>query len=213
LRKTARETSDHFKNVFNPVMTGLGISAIGTGAAIAGLTKSIKDVAGFGREMSFASKETGLAINELNAWIEAGSRFDIPIQAMVQGLTQANEKLSQFEKYRDSALQTFFANNASNPVIAKLAVGLRALAGDRDRQNRLLQETYANVKEADQHLLEEQFGTQNFRRFDVGDVEEAKKKLHQWSDQEIADSKALSTIPRRPLENLEKNSASLSIRR
>jgi hypothetical protein len=28
LRKTARETSDHFKNVFQPAMVGLGLSGI-----------------------------------------------------------------------------------------------------------------------------------------------------------------------------------------
>jgi hypothetical protein len=33
LRKTARETSDHFKNVFNPAMVGLGLSAVTVGGA------------------------------------------------------------------------------------------------------------------------------------------------------------------------------------
>jgi hypothetical protein len=67
-------------------MTGLGIGAIGTTAAIAGLAKGIKDIAAFGRDISFASKETGLAINRLNALKEAGSRVGIPAEAMIQGL-------------------------------------------------------------------------------------------------------------------------------
>jgi hypothetical protein len=104
---------------------------------------------------------------------------------MIQGFTQVNEKLSQFEKYRDSALLTFFSNNMSNPVIAKLADDLRAHKGDRETQNRILQETYAKSKEADVHLLEEQFGTQNFRRFSTADVDAAAKKQHQFTDQQM----------------------------
>jgi hypothetical protein len=74
LRKTARETSDHFKNVFNPVMTGLGISAITVGGAISNLTKGVKDLGEFGREIGYLSKETGLSVNQLNTWREAGIR-------------------------------------------------------------------------------------------------------------------------------------------
>jgi hypothetical protein len=53
LRKTARETGDQFKNVLNPAMIGLGLSAISVGGSIAALTKGIKDLGEFGREMGF----------------------------------------------------------------------------------------------------------------------------------------------------------------
>ena len=189
LRKTARETSDHFKNVLNPTLVGLGISAITVGGAIAGLAKGIKDLGAYGKEMSFASHETGLAINSLNAWIEAGKRANITSEAMIGSLTSTNEKLSQFEKRRDSALQQFFAVNNDKPVMAKLEHDLRAAAGDREKQDRLILETYGKLQEADQHLLEEAFGEQNFRRFNSKDIDENAKKLHQFTDQQIEDLK------------------------
>jgi len=189
LRKTARETSDHFKNVMNPALVGLGISAVTVGGAIAGLAKGIKDLGAYGREMSFASHETGLAINSLNAWIEAGKRANITSEAMIGSLTSTNEKLSQFEKRRDSALQQFFAVNMDKPVMANLEKALRAAAGDREKQDRLILETYDKLAEADQHLLEEAFGEQNFRRFNSKDIEDAAKKQHQFTNQEIEDLK------------------------
>jgi len=108
--------------------------------------------------------ETGLAINSLNAWIEAGKRANITSEAMIGSLTSANEKLSQFDKRRDSALQQFFAVNMDKPVMANLYNALRAAKGDREKQDRLILDTYEKLQEADQHLLEEAFGEQNFRR-------------------------------------------------
>src|ERR1019366_8568589 len=55
---------------------------------------------------------------------------------------------------------------------------------------RLILETYDKLAEADQHLLEEAFGEQNFRRFNSKDIDENAKKLHQFTDQEIEDLKS-----------------------
>jgi len=191
LRKTARETSDHFMNIFQPAMVGLGLSAVTVGASIAGLAKGLKDLGAYGREMSFASHETGLAVNSLNAWIEAGKRANITSEAMIGSLTSTNEKLSQFEKRRDSALQQFFAVNNDKPVMANLEKALRAATGDREKQDRLILETYESLKEADQHLLEEAFGEQNFRRFNSKDIDDAATKLHQFTKKEFEDLKEM----------------------
>jgi len=189
LHKTMRETAEQAEGIFQPTMVALGISAIGTGTAIAALAKGIKDLGAYGKEMSFASHETGLAINSLNAWIEAGKRANITSDAMIGSLTSTNEKLSQFEKRRDSALQQFFAVNMDKPVMAKLEHDLRAAKGDREKQDRLILETYGKLQEADQHLLEEAFGEQNFRRFNSKDIDDSVGKLHRFTDQEIADLK------------------------
>ena len=192
LRKVARETSDHFRNVFNPVMTGLGISAISTGAAIAAMSKSIKEFGEFSKEMGFLSKETGLSINQLNAWVGVGERFSITAETMKGGIKSFNESMSQFEKLRNKDLMDFFSANAANPVLAKLRVDLLAAHGDREKQLEMFQEVYGKIKEADVHLLEEKLGVPDMHRFSLKDREEAAKKQHQFSEREIKDGKALA---------------------
>jgi len=73
--------------------------------------------------------------------------------------------------------------------MAKLYNDLRAAHGDREKQDRLILDTYGQLKEADQHLLEEAFGEQNFRRFNSKDIDENAKKLHQFTDEQIEDLK------------------------
>ena len=50
LRKAVKETGEHVKGILEPAMVGLGIGAISTGAAIAGVTEAIKGFAGAGAE-------------------------------------------------------------------------------------------------------------------------------------------------------------------
>jgi hypothetical protein len=120
LRKTARETSDHFKNVFNPAMVGLGLSAITVGDAISNLTKGVKDLGEFGREIGYLSKETGLSVNQLNTLREAGIRARLGVGQVSNSLRDANREIAQFKQGRDTGLMTFFDRNMHVPVIAQL---------------------------------------------------------------------------------------------
>jgi hypothetical protein len=192
LRKSMRETSEGVKGLLQPAMVGLGISAIGTGAAIAGITKSIKEFAASSREMAFLSKETWLTVNKLNAVTAAGERANVSVGTMTQNLVKMNENLSQFEKRRDSALQTFFAANRGVAVIAHLEDELRAHKGDRDAQLSAIQDAYKNIKDADAHLLEESGLGGAGRRVTNKMIEEGAKAHHQYTAMEIADGKALA---------------------
>jgi hypothetical protein len=186
LRKVARETSDHFKNVFNPVMTGLGISALTVGGSIAALTKSVKELGEFGREMGFLSKETGLSVNQLNAWVAAGERAGLTFGQITQDLKGANQEIAQFKQHR-GPLMEFFAVNAANPVIAQLRKDIEASKDEAEAVD-LIWKSLPKLPDATKHLLEGAVHLDEFHRISEEARKKAGEQTYQFTD---ADKKAL----------------------
>jgi len=186
LRKTARETSDHMQNVMNPALVGLGLSAVTVGGSIAALTKSIKELGEFGREMSFLTRETGLSTNELNTWVEAGARAGLSFGQITQDLKAANQEIAQFRQHR-GPLMEFFAVNAANPVIAKLRADILASKDEAEAVEDIYK-SLDKLPDATRHLLEEATHLNEFHRISEEARKKAGEQTYQFTD---ADKKAL----------------------
>lgn len=65
LRKSIKTTSEHVKDIMTPAMVGLGLSAITTAGAVAGITKAMISFAGTSRQLDDLHRITGVAINDL----------------------------------------------------------------------------------------------------------------------------------------------------
>ena len=186
LRKTARETSDHFKNVMNPALVGLGLSAVTVGGSIAALTKSIKELGEFGREMSFLTRETGLSTNELNTWVEAGARAGLSFGQITQDLKGANQEIAQFRQHRGPLLE-FFARELATPVIAQLRKDIEASKNEAEA----IEDVYkalGKIPDEKKHLLEEAFHLNDFHRISEEARKKAGEQTYKFTD---ADKKAL----------------------
>src|ERR1019366_3305881 len=73
LLKAVTKTSDAVKGMLTPAMAGLGLGAIGVGAAMEKLTSGIKGLGEHWHELSYISKESGFAKNFIAQFEELGS--------------------------------------------------------------------------------------------------------------------------------------------
>src|ERR1019366_8670955 len=109
LRKQIKETADNTKNILSPALTTLGIGAISTGAAIAGVTAAIKGFADSSRSLEFARKETGLMIQTLREYEALAPTIGSTPEAMDAGFRKLAGNLDQW-RHRLGPLREFFAS-------------------------------------------------------------------------------------------------------
>jgi hypothetical protein len=109
LRKAVKETGEHVKGILEPAMGALGIGAISTGAAIAGVTAAIKGFADSSRSLEFARKETGLAIKLLREYEALAPTIGSTPEAMDQGFRKLAGNLDQW-RHRLGPLREFFSS-------------------------------------------------------------------------------------------------------
>jgi hypothetical protein len=109
LRKSVKETGEHVKGILEPAMVGLGIGAISTGAAIAGVAASIRSFSDSSRSLEFARKETGLSISQLREYQALASRVGSTPEAMTSGMAKFSANMDQWRK-RLGPLREFFAS-------------------------------------------------------------------------------------------------------
>jgi hypothetical protein len=109
LRKAVKETGEHVKGILEPAFVGLGIGAISTGAAIAGVTAAIKGFADSSRSLEFARKETGLTIQTLREYEALAPTIGSTAEAMDQGFRKLAGNLDQW-RHRLGPLREFFAS-------------------------------------------------------------------------------------------------------
>jgi hypothetical protein len=109
LRKSVKETGEHVKGILEPAMVGLGIGAISTGAAIAGVTAAIKGFADSSRSLEFARKETGLVIQTLREYEALAPTIGSTPEAMDQGFRKLAGNLDQW-RHRLGPLREFFSS-------------------------------------------------------------------------------------------------------
>jgi uncharacterized membrane protein YgcG len=109
LRKQIKETADNTKNILSPALTTLGIGAISTGAAIAGITAAVKGFSDSSRGLAFANRETGLSVQHLRELQALAPRIGSTPEALTQSLTNFNTALDQW-KNRLGPLREFFAS-------------------------------------------------------------------------------------------------------
>ncbi len=109
LRKSVKETGEHVKGILEPAMVGLGIGAISTGAAIAGVTAAIRSFSDSSRSLEFARKETGLSIQQLREYQALASRVGSTPDAMTSGMAKFAANMDQW-RHRLGPLREFFAS-------------------------------------------------------------------------------------------------------
>jgi hypothetical protein len=109
LRKQIKDTAENTKNILSPALTTLGIGAISTGAAIAGVTAAIKGLSDSSRSLEFARKETGLAIQTLREYEALAPTIGSTPEAMDQGFRKLAGNLDQW-RHRLGPLREFFAS-------------------------------------------------------------------------------------------------------
>ena len=151
LRKSVKETGEHVKGILEPAMIGLGLGAITTAASIGGLSAAIKDFGGTARDLSFVSKETGLAVDQLRALEAAGENVGISVGTMRNSLKSLYEELAQNKMHR-GALREFSASQFMNPEARALSERLRH-AKDESESISIIMDTLANSSQATKNIL------------------------------------------------------------
>ncbi len=151
LRKSVKETGEHVKQILEPAMVGLGLSAITTAASIGGVAAAIKEFAGTARDLSFVSKETGLAVDQLRALEAAGENVGISVGAMRNSLKSLYEELAQNKMHR-GALREFSASQTMNPEARALAERLRHTKDEAESIS-IIMDTLANSSQATKNIL------------------------------------------------------------
>jgi hypothetical protein len=145
LRKQIKETADNTKNILSPALTTLGIGAISTGAAIAGITAAVKGFSDSSRGLAFANRETGLSVQHLRELQALAPRIGSAPEALTQSLADFNTNLDQW-KNRLGPLREFFASRFGEGAAYIRQLGVELLhTTDRWQQLNLVEKLAAQM--------------------------------------------------------------------
>jgi hypothetical protein len=105
LKKGVGETSKHIKDILTPALAGLGLTAISVGAAVAGLTTSIKSFGELSLHLTRLRTETGMSVTSLVALEQEAERLGSSAEAMDIGLQKFAENLEQWGAGRGAIVE------------------------------------------------------------------------------------------------------------
>ena len=190
LRKQIGETGSHLRETLNPALAGLGLTAVTTAVSLGGVAAAVKEFSGTARDLSFASREIGLSVDQLRAWEAAGENVGISTTAMRNSLKALREELAQNAMHRGS-LREFSASQFMNPEARALAERLRH-AKDESESLSIIMDTLAGSSQATKHIsLEALHLPPEFSRLTKKDIKEVGEILGAMPKEYLSNGVAL----------------------
>jgi hypothetical protein len=104
LDKAFLKVNESVKSSVMPTIAALGITTLSAGAAVATLKDTLLGFASGTRELTYLSRETGLAVQNLREFDALGRRLNIPAPAMHKAFEQFAQKMHDIRRMVPSAL-------------------------------------------------------------------------------------------------------------
>jgi hypothetical protein len=184
LRKSVKETSEHVRGVLTPAMAGLGLGAIGTGAAIAGVTAAIKEFAGSARDLTYLRTETGLSIDTLRQFDALAGRIGSSSQSMNQGFETSAANLEQWRN-KLGPMREFFFTQWRMPGIRQFGEEVSHMTSNAEVLFKTLDFIKGMSEQSKRLFLQGMGYDPNLARATKEQLEDIKKLIGPLSDEQV----------------------------
>jgi hypothetical protein len=192
LDKTIKETGSRVRESLSPAFEAFGLGALSAAGGIAAVAAAVKNFVGMSRDLSFVSKETGIAIQQLRIYGALAESVGSSSEAMSSGLQTFAANMAQFRTGRGSLAGWF---DSQLPSTRQFGAQLRGVT-DNAKALSLVIEALGKIQDEQQKRvflqalgLPIELARKSAKEF-ADEYEEINRKLKPLTPKNIADGKA-----------------------